>query len=130
MYLYFLQLKTFCLRHHLPFNGSLLDKILDRLDPRGIGRVNWKEFMEFVERALPINAITSQESSAAGSRGSTVETPPLQPTWETRKPLRAVPERSRVITETAVMEQEEMYDEQQKNLGENQANSQLYVNTV
>lgn len=118
-----LQLKTICLRHHLPFNGSLLDKILDRFDPRGSGRVDWTEFIAFVERAMPLTsagspASTSYSKSRQNSSLDAVDVPPSQPSWETRQPLQALSKREQVIPKAAALQQDIMYDDHKKLLGE------------
>ncbi|EDO48214.1 predicted protein [Nematostella vectensis] len=102
------KLKTICLRHHLPFNGSLLEKIIDRLDPRDTGRLSWVEFMDFVERAIPLQ---SAGSSRAGRHEASSDLPPAQPTWETRQPLQAVPRKQEIA---AMREQEDIYHGKQK----------------
>ena len=42
------QLKTICLRHHIPFNNSLLDKVIDRLDRYNSGKVRLVEIYDSV----------------------------------------------------------------------------------
>jgi len=100
-----------------------LDRILDRFDPRSTGRVDWKEFISFVERAMPMNtagspASTSYSKSRQSSSRGSVEVPPLQPSWETRQPLQALSKREQVIPKAAAVQQDIMYDEHKRLLGE------------
>ena len=68
--------------------------------------------MEFVERAIPLSTPSSQDSSY-----NSVETPPLQPSWETQQPLQALTKQQQGIPRAAAFEQQEMYDAQKRILG-------------
>lgn len=108
------KLKTICLRYHIPFNNSLLDKIINRLDRYNSGKVSWIEFMSFVERALPLPAPSVASSHSPGRDGGRgLETPPSRPVWETRQPLKGVSQEGRYPAHDASLDSQDMYQEQQ-----------------
>nr|XP_006817613.1 PREDICTED: uncharacterized protein C1orf87-like [Saccoglossus kowalevskii] len=106
------QINEVCLKHRVPVQGSLLDKLLQRCD-LGDGQYSWISFVEFLERVQPINMTLemSPRSNAAAfpprpgtwpkkererkHRQETRRNPlipgtppePAAPPWETRKPL-------------------------------------------
>lgn len=108
------KLKTICLRNHIPFNNSLLDKIINRLDRYNSGKVSWLEFLSFVERALPLPAPSvSSSHSLSRDGGHGLETPPSRPVWETRQPLKGVSQEGRYPSHDTRMDHSDIYEEQQ-----------------
>lgn len=84
--------------------------------------MDWTEFITFVERAMPLNSAgsssTSYSKSQQGSSQGSTEVPPSQPSWETRQPLQALSRREQVIPKAAAIQQDIMYDEHKRLLGE------------
>lgn len=111
------KLKKICLQHHLPFNNSLLDMIISRLDRYSTGKISWVDFLSFVERALPISVpdTSSNYSQRSQSRDSvrSLETPPSKPVWETRQPLKAVEHEGRYPPRNHSLQSMDLHHEQE-----------------
>ncbi|XP_033108239.1 uncharacterized protein C1orf87 homolog [Anneissia japonica] len=96
------QFQEVCLKHRLPFQGSLLDKIIMRCDT-GESRLSWVAFIEFLSKVQSLNSSqdpseSAMKSSKESDRPGTWPTSPRhketsevaepsRPPWETRKPL-------------------------------------------
>ena len=91
--------------------------------------LSWLEFISFVERALPLpspSVASSPSQSRDGGRG--LETPPSRPVWETRQPLKGVSSREgRRVSPDTTLDQRDMFEEQQRILGNNYS---VMINTV
>eukprot|EP00794_Sanderia_malayensis_P007824 gene7824-8673_t len=83
------KLKGMVNRHQLPLNGALVDKLVERLDPLGSGRVSCTEFMNFLEKSLPLPKGYDGLGGAV-KKQKPADVPPVRPKWETSKPLRAI----------------------------------------
>ncbi|XP_068726630.1 uncharacterized protein C1orf87-like [Montipora capricornis] len=105
------KLKKICVQHHVPFNNSLMDMIVDRLDKYNSGKVSWVEFLSFIERALPLPAPDTAFSHSRDGRRD-LETPPSRPVWETRQPLNSVKQERRYPLRNNSLGSEDLYRKQ------------------
>lgn len=122
------KLKTMCLRHHIPFNNSLLDKIINRLDRYNSGKVSWLEFISFVERALPLPSQSSGSSPSLSRDGGGhgLEAPPSRPVWETRQPLKGVSREGRTTSPVSTMDQRDAINHMEEQERLNQQHKDSY----
>ncbi|CAB3994719.1 predicted protein [Paramuricea clavata] len=97
------QLERTCSWLHLPLHHSLMEKILNRFDVKKNGKIKWMEFVEFLEKGVPL--AVQQNSSRASDKISARSSLPF---WESQTPLGPVSPRKH--TEQEMSRTSEMKD--------------------